>query len=267
MPSPKHETLARFVSGTIVENFELLHEHAHSAENHVQMDSCKICGKLESEVLLGCCPWCLDLYYCSRECQQADWRGGHYEVCVTHPRVLKEVEGPRADEVLSPPKGVKGIAKPFTHLQKGTFLYDRPKMDVFRILIDSYRLRVHDKWRVEMRIDRGSIFAGHFHDLIPFERFLHRATRIPKLLPGWWNDNKQRDCARLGMDKSQWHDLHIPANKDDIVEYYDDPNFPLQLRLLGEVIERRGLGRVDGSEMGKLMASMEVDEWVEDGCY
>lgn len=59
---------------------------------------------------------------------------------------------------LSPPKGVEqGVAYRFTRLDSGTWLHDGSEKDVFRLLIDAYRLRADDMYNMEGEADADSI--------------------------------------------------------------------------------------------------------------
>ncbi|KAJ7609888.1 hypothetical protein FB45DRAFT_1066450 [Roridomyces roridus] len=47
------------------------------------------CGSIkEADSMAGCCSGCQAFYYCSRECQIADWRAGHREYCDSHEHLL-----------------------------------------------------------------------------------------------------------------------------------------------------------------------------------
>lgn len=146
---------------------------------------------------------------------------------------------------------------PFTHLDKGTWLHHRPEIDVYRLLIDSYRLRVEDTYTMDGELMEGSLYAGNTSGLRGFRHFLRAAATISGLLPPWWNAEKRAACERLGMDASQWSDLRCAVEKSDIIEQYGDPQFPMQLRMLAEAVYKRGPGGSDGRQMRKMMASME----------
>jgi splicing suppressor protein 51 len=146
---------------------------------------------------------------------------------------------------------------PFTNLIRGTWLHDRPEIDVYRLLIDAYRLRVEDIYKMEGKLMEGSIYDHNPDGLLGFQSFLRSAATIPDLLPPWWNDEKKAACERLGMDASQWSDLRCAVEKSDVIEQYGDPQFPMQLRMLAEKVYKRGPGGSDGTAMLKMMASME----------
>lgn len=162
---------------------------------------------------------------------------------------------------LSPPKGLdQPISMPFTRLDNGTWLHDRPEIDVYKLLIDAYRLRVEDTYVMEGEFMEGSLYAGNAHGLPGFRKFLKTAATVSGLLPPWWNDEKKEACERLGMVKSQWSDLRYAIEKHDVIEHYGDRLFPMQLRMLAEAVYKRGPGGCDGTAMRKMMVSMEAGE-------
>lgn len=112
---------------------------------------------------------------------------------------------------------------PFTRLDNGTWLHNRPEIDVYRLLIDAYRLRVEDTYVMEGDFMEGSIYAGNTDGLRGFRNFLRRAATVSGLLPPWWNNEKKAACEQLGMDTSQWSDLRCAVEKHDIIEQYGDP--------------------------------------------
>lgn len=159
---------------------------------------------------------------------------------------------------LSPPKGLEQpITQPFTRLNKNSWLHDRPDIDVYRLLVDSYRLRVADEYIHEGKISKGSFSSGAEDGLNGFRVFLDLAESRPGLLPASWNPTKRDACEKLGMDASQWHDLRHQVDKGGIIEHYGDQRFPMQLRMFAEFVLERGIGGANGRQMLQLMASME----------
>ncbi|POR38376.1 Uncharacterized protein TPAR_01418 [Tolypocladium paradoxum] len=224
--------------------------------------SCKNCNKGAPEVTLKRCAKCstTSYSYCSRDCQKADWKS-HKKVC-GKPSGSAEPSargGPSsASSSLSPPKGLdRGVAKPFTRLDNGTWLHDRSETDVYRLLIDAYRLRVEDTYTVEGDIEADSIYGGAPDGRRGLGRFLDLATRRRGLLPPWWNPEKRAACVRLGMDASQWCDLRCAVEKSDIVDHYGDRFFPMQLRMFAEAVIGRGPGGMPGASMRQMMMAME----------
>ncbi|KAI1183095.1 hypothetical protein F5B17DRAFT_417556 [Nemania serpens] len=111
--------------------------------------TCNSCKKASAE--LKKCAKCSTTLYCSRNCQKADWK--------THKKIYgkqaHEQSGAGSEYVfgstaLSPPKGLeRPITKPFTRIDNNTYLHDRPEEDVYRVLIDAYRMRVEDEYKFE----------------------------------------------------------------------------------------------------------------------
>ncbi|EFY84134.1 hypothetical protein J3458_003723 [Metarhizium acridum] len=209
--------------------------------------ACTSCKKSPPEVSLKRCAKCSTTPYCSKDCQKADWKS-HKKTC-----------GRRAN--LSPPKGLeRGVACPFTRLDNGTWLHDRPEKDVYRLLIDAYRLHVADMYNLEGEVDDDSLYSGASDGLRGFQRFLGRVASRPGLLPPWWDASKKRDCEAFGMTPEQGNArayLACAVEKSDITEKYGDPQFPMQLRMLAEAVYGRAPGGSDGTAMRKLMVAME----------
>lgn len=218
-------------------------------------ESCATCQKSPPEVTLKRCSRCAVTHYCSRDCQKADWKA-HKKVCGKGS--TGSSDAPSADTKLSPAQGLdQPIAKPFTRLDNGTWLHDRPEKDVYRLLIDAYRMRVEDDYNLEGEADADSLYGGASSGLMGFKRFLRLAGSRPGLLPPWWNAEKQRECEAFGMGSSQFQSLRGAVEKSDIIEHYGDSTFPMQLRMFAEAVYLRGPGGQNGTAMRKMMAATE----------
>ena len=223
---------------------------------------CTVCKKSAPEVSLKNCAKCSAVPYCSRDCQKADWKS-HKNTC------RKEGSGPSASANASSPLGGTqnsrsgGLdaptTKPFTRLENGTWLHGRPEKDVYRLLIDAYRLRMEDSFVHDQQTDADTIYGGAPHGLGGFQRFLDMAAKKANLLPPWWDADKRKACEEMGMDHGQDNPYSLAhvLNKQDVIARYGDSQFPIQLRLFAEAIYGRGPGGVDGSGMRKMMARME----------
>ncbi|KAI0814157.1 putative MYND domain protein [Xylaria sp. FL0064] len=226
--------------------------------------TCTNCKKASSE--LKRCAKCSTTLYCSRDCQKADWKT-HKKICGKQAHERSGTGGDAsAGTALSPPKGLESpITKPFTRLDNNTYLHDRPEEDVYRkhdrqicrVLIDAYRMRVEDEYVFEGNAAVDSIYGGAKSSITGFRKFLRLAASRPGLLPPWWNASKQKAYEELGMSSSQWHDLRCAVEKSDVVEHYGDPRFPMQLRMLAEMVIGRGFAGNDGTEMRTVMVMME----------
>ncbi|KAK1731346.1 hypothetical protein CaCOL14_009849 [Colletotrichum acutatum] len=239
------------------------------------MSSCTVCKKGPPQVNLKNCAKCATTPYCSRDCQKADWKS-HKKTCGrTDASAQPRGGGPTgagagnptsAGTALSPPKGLdQPITRPFTRLDNGTWLHDRPEKDVYRLLIDAYRLHVEDEYNIDGDAAEDSIYGGAENGLEGFRRFLKNAAKRKGLLPAWWSPEKQAACERVGgADEEEevgnddaYYDLGSAVEKADIIERYGDPRFPMQLRMFAEAVNLRGPGGQDGTPMRKMMASME----------
>ncbi|KAJ2996686.1 hypothetical protein NUW58_g716 [Xylaria curta] len=213
--------------------------------------TCNSCKKASSE--LKRCAKCSTTLYCSRDCQKTDWKM-HKKICgkQAHERPGSGGE-PSAGTTSSPPKGLeKPIANPFTRLDAITYLHDRPEEDVYReysVVIDAYRLRVGDEHAFEGKTAESSISG--------FREFLRLAASRAGVLPPWWDAEKQKACEDFGVDSSRWQNINRAVQKGDIIEHYGDPRFPMQLRMLAEMVIGRGIAGNNGTQTRKMMAAME----------
>ncbi|KAL5587854.1 hypothetical protein FOVSG1_012990 [Fusarium oxysporum f. sp. vasinfectum] len=201
------------------------------------MAACTTCNKEEPAVQLRRCAKCSTTPYCSRECQKADWKA-HKKICGKQADSFANANVHDPDEMSqSPKKGLeKSVPNPFTRLDNGTYLHNRPEKDVYRLLIDTYRLRMDDMYNLEGQADGDSLYGGASDGLRGFQRFLRQASVRRGVLPSWWTPEKQQECEVLGMDPSQWQNLTRTTRKQEIIDYYGDPRFPMQLRMLGEAV-------------------------------
>ena len=217
--------------------------------------SCAGCLRSPPEVSLKRCARCLTTPYCSRDCQKEDWK--------THKKTCGKPESDWAGsdgEPTSPPRGLDApAAKPFTRLDNGTWLHDRPEKDVYRLLIDAYRLRIEDSYVHGIGAEGESVYTVSPHSIDGFRPFLDRAARRANLLPPWWAADKREACERMGTDRSDgnFHNLSISLEKSDVIERYGDPLFPMQLRMFAQAVYGDGPGGMNGNSMMKIMAAME----------
>ncbi|KAM3502623.1 hypothetical protein MY10362_004723 [Beauveria mimosiformis] len=227
--------------------------------------ACASCAKSPPEVKLKHCVQCPEVKYCGRPCQTAHWPI-HRAVCNSQTGSNARSGGGdnnnnarSAGNTNARSGGLeKGIAKPFTHLDKGTWLHDRPHKDVYALLVDAYRLRVEDMYNLEGEIEEGSLYGGAPSGLAGFRRFLARVAARPGLLPPWWDAGKKKECEDLGMDAGQWHDLRCAVEKSDVIEHYGDGQFPMQLRMFAEAVYGgRAPGGSSGTGMRRMMMAME----------
>lgn len=236
------------------------------------MAECVNCKKSPPEVTLKKCAKCSETQYCSRDCQKTDWKS-HKKICGKQNITSGQSGGPgsarfdhsdsafSASTSLSPPQGLDApIAKPFTHLDNGTWLHGRPEADVYRLLIDAYRMRIEDDYTMDGDVALDSIYGGAEDCTVGFRRFLTRIEKKKRaLLPDWWSDAKKAECIAFGRrgGTENWSDLACPVEKADITEHYRDARFAMQLRMFAEAVYGRGPGGSDGTMMRKSMAALE----------
>ncbi|EQL02299.1 hypothetical protein G6O67_007491 [Ophiocordyceps sinensis] len=202
------------------------------------MAECNSCKKSPPEVALNKCAKCSTTPYCSKDCQKADWKV-HKKICAKQADAAANSSGP------------------FTRLENGTWLHDRSEKDVYGLLIDAYRLRAEDMYKIEGEADADSLYGGAADGLRGFKLFLERVERCPGLLPPWWDANKKEECETLGMTASQWHNLRARVEKSDIIKHYGEPKFPMQLRMFAEAVYGRAPGGTNGTSMRRMMAAVE----------
>lgn len=214
---------------------------------------CNTCNKTSTENggSLKRCSKCMITIYCSRECQAADWKL-HKKSCSAQYTAHSNGAGPQANAKeaprlqkthCSPKNGFENpITESFIRLENGQWLHDRPETDVYRLLIDAYRMRVEDDYTFKGDAPLGSIYSGRFDSLPDFRRFLKRveSTNNGSLLPPWWSCEKKKACIKLAMDRNEWQSLYTQVEKSDIIEHYGNPLLPMQLRAFAETVLDRG---------------------------
>ncbi|KAH6844553.1 hypothetical protein B0I37DRAFT_164930 [Chaetomium sp. MPI-CAGE-AT-0009] len=209
---------------------------------------CTICNMPRPEVVPKRCANCSAengsvMRYCSRSCQIEDWEA-HKKVCGTKLSPRRRLDQP--------------IDKPFTRLANGTWLHDRPEKDVYRILIDAYRLRALDDHTAEGgALGDSQIYGGVSSQVRGFRRFLRFANSLSGLLPPWWDAEKRLECESFAMGPSRFQYLRSAVNSGAIMKHYYDARFPLQLRILAEEVYGCAAGGQDTTGMTRRLAMAE----------
>ncbi|KAF1998979.1 hypothetical protein P154DRAFT_237590 [Amniculicola lignicola CBS 123094] len=215
---------------------------------------CSTCKKSESEVPGGLkrCAKCKIATYCSVECQKAVWKVhkkvcGKTEHCATfaHP-VSKNLEF--------------HVPNPFTRLDNMTYLHERPKQDVFKLLIDSFRMRQDDQYKYGGDISANSIYDGSSSSVSGFRKFLKEASTKEKLLPTWWTTEKQKECEQYAMKEDNWSNVKSAVEKQDVIDHYGDAKMPMQLRMFSDCVCGIAPWAADGKGMRQMMMMMENGE-------
>jgi mitochondrial splicing suppressor protein 51 len=119
------------------------------------LNKCGSCGKSEGAdgKPLKRCAKCQTTRYCSRDCQKADFKK-HKKECSANAARHASTAQPSASQ--SNPRSSTGgyknldvtIDKPFHKLSQRKWLHGRSEDDVFKLLLDSHRLRINDDYRM-----------------------------------------------------------------------------------------------------------------------
>jgi len=158
--------------------------------------ACEFCKKPASEAKLKHYAKCSVTQYCSRECQKSDWKThkkicGKQEIPATKAQLPdRESDWEEVTAASADTRALDGsIAKPFTRINNGTWLHNRPEKDVYKLLIDTYRMKMEDQYKFEGDADVDSIYGGASDGKSGFERFLKLVEAPSKrhLLPSWWS--------------------------------------------------------------------------------
>lgn len=160
----------------------------------------------------------------------------------------------------SPPKGLEApISIPFTRLWLGTWLHERPEQDIYRILIDTYRLRMDDMFVTTGQTEEDSIYNGNPTGLSGFHRFMGMAAATEGLLPPWWDEDAARECGRRGLPTLGLAQYMLSAKISEklIAGRYGDPTFATQLRIFGASVYGSCLKGLPGDVMLREMAYSE----------
>lgn len=153
---------------------------------------------------------------------------------------------------------------PFTRLASRTWLHDRPEADVFRLLIDVYRMRIEDDYSLGGgQVDVHSIYGGEVRDgrlgLRKMLRRMRKRSALRDLLPPWWTVAKVEACARFGINgrgSGDWCNLAHAIEKADVIEHYGDARFPMQLRMYGDDVYGSAPGGMMPANQANMLAMM-----------
>jgi splicing suppressor protein 51 len=228
-----------------------------------QAPKCAACAQTATSLSkpLQRCGRCLSTYYCSPECQRADWKR-HKQTC-TNQSTPRPQDAPRSSRPQAPPLSnglLQPIRRPFHQLEARTWLHNRPEPDVFKLLIDAYRFRMHDNYTLEGHADADGIYGGASSGLPGFQRFVRRAQVLGNLLPRWWSAQKAVECEMVGAENNSWSSLQRKLEKGEVCTHYNDQYMPMQLRMFGEQVYGTGPGGQPGAVMRRQMMRMEGGE-------
>ncbi|KAF7539121.1 hypothetical protein G7Z17_g12492 [Cylindrodendrum hubeiense] len=212
------------------------------------------------------CPAC-HVSYCSHGCRRSDSRR-HKRICE---QLRQGVEPPENWEPVmpcnepmcskwSPPKGLDApISIPFTRLSLGTWLHDRPEHDVYRILIDTYRLRMDDLFTTTGKAEEDRVYNGKPTSYPGFRRFISMAAATGRFLPPWWDGERATKCEKLGLPTNglAGYKLSNKINEEVVAGRYGDATFATQLRIFAASICGSYLQGIAGANTLREMAYSE----------
>ncbi|KAH8726913.1 hypothetical protein GQ44DRAFT_738659 [Phaeosphaeriaceae sp. PMI808] len=227
------------------------------ADNEPTCAKCNETAAAKNVANLQVCARCKTTRYCGRDCQTADWKTHKKECSKIAAKAFKTntmhgstYSAPRLKDL------EEHVPNPFTRLDQGKYLHDRPQTDVYKLLIDSFRMRQADDFTLESKIMPRSVYAGAPSSIEPFRQYLEKASARQKLLPPWWTREKGEECATFS-ESGAWNNLAKKATKQEMIEHYGDDKMPMQLRMLAEMVYGTGTMGQNGSGVRKLMAGME----------
>jgi splicing suppressor protein 51 len=209
----------------------------------------------------------MNVSYCSHACQEADWE--HHKTIYAS-ETLSTTES-NTDSAPGTPSNASGeentslaqrvlgveIENPFKKLSHNKWLHDRPEKDVYKLLIDTYRLRLQDNILYNKYVDADSDYGGATDGGgWGFCRFLERVQSRPGLLPSWWSPIKADECVELGLSGAVWNHLLYIVQKDDIINHYRHYMMPMQMRIFAEQVYSGPTGPLERSP---LLAAMDLE--------
>lgn len=157
---------------------------------------CQKCNKTQEEhgTPLKLCAKCHNVRYCCRECQKADWKA-HKKAC--------SAAGADDSAASGTADGPLAIPKPFTAIDNQTYLHNRPEEDVYRLLIDAYRMHVEDDYTFSGDADEDSLYSGDGPEAAyrGFRKFVAKFNKQRAWLPQWWSDEKRDACLSFARSK------------------------------------------------------------------
>lgn len=128
------------------------------------------------------------------------------------------------------------VQNPFQKLQERTWLIDRPVEDVYKLLVDTLRLRLYDDLifsNATHGIPTGGELTGTA--VVFLNRFIELADSL-NMLPGWWDSYSVCACHIPGHPLSIWRNDFHKINIWAITAHYKDPTIGLQMRIFGEQV-------------------------------
>ena len=223
---------------------------------------CTGCKRTETKhTILEACPRCEGSLYCCDECRVLDLKA-HEPICAAtrSAKGLDKKAPAQSPEPSWEPQLDVIVEQPFHKLQAKTWLHGRSEQDVYKLLVDTYRLRLDEECAYPGLCHSIRIPSNTEKEMVEeFRRFLELAELRTGLLPTWWSDEKAIACVAFGTAQGeQFLDEAVMAK--DIMDKYRNQQLPLQLRILGEQVYGTGPGGYSSYSRMERMIMIEADE-------
>ncbi|KAJ6144464.1 MYND domain protein [Penicillium chermesinum] len=246
---------------------------------------CNTCKKPEDPAApLKRCGKCKSAWYCTRECQTKNWKT-HKKLCAqtaqaaanqstatpgAEPRAratwqkLSSASGAGdAEDHVEPGQSVAldtVISKPFHKLHDKTWLHGRTERDVYKLLIDTYRLRLDDDYTFSGILQTGT--ERRTGAWVVSRASWPALNRSPACFRSGGRKAKAAECLALGKSSKDWG-LQFAVEKHDIVDLYKNPTMPMQLRMFGEQVYGTGPGGQNGGPMMQMQMAVERQDYCQ----
>ena len=203
----------------------------------------KTCGACSKTNGLQQCSTCRTALYCSRECQREDFKA-HKKFCplLAQHKKFVDTEAAAQEDGDQAPRSRNldvHVEQPFQAIANGTWLHGRSEKDTFKLLIDSFRLRMEDQYRGARMLARGTIYDMRSDDSSAgFSMWLPEVESRVGVLPDWWSKEKANECVRYGMEADDNDTcLSTIPSQISLLNYWEDESVLAQLRMFAERIE------------------------------
>lgn len=91
------------------------------------------------------------------------------------------------------------IGNSFARFATETWFHGRSRRDTFKLLIDTFRMRVEDQYVFTGDVSMDTVYGGAPDNIRAFGKFLTRVQRKSGLLPEWWTAETLMECIIFGL--------------------------------------------------------------------